>query len=97
MKRAMARVMPAVLVPQRAETSLRNSAEFKLPQEYYPLLERDALSLLKKEVDGIMQDLRIGKLKYSEARQGIVNLLNGRKKRPVNMSRMLPCFRLSRC
>jgi hypothetical protein len=63
----------------RAESGLRNSAEFKLLEEYYAILEKDQSLLARKEVNAAIQGLKNGKLRYSEAQQEIINILNAAK------------------
>jgi hypothetical protein len=66
----------ATAVGFRLETRLQNSKVVKVIDEYLPILEEGDKKLTQKEINAIRQQLRTGKLRYSEAVQEMINVLN---------------------
>lgn len=65
----------------RAQSTLQRSHLLKQLKDYYRYLTRDELLLVEQQVNTILQSLKKGTLKYSEASQEVLNLLNGVKEK----------------
>jgi len=65
----------------RAESALQKSRLYSKLEEYYKFLTKEELLLAKNKINTVLDNLRKGTLKYSEASQQVLNVLNGVKEK----------------